>query len=651
MKLDHMFKKTNQMTSKRNDSVRGEKHPSVPRGLLRKCNKCGSAIIAEDAIADYYICPKCGGYFRVDAYSRIARVADEGSFVEWDKGLTSGNPMAFRGYEEKVKALQQKTGLDEAIVTGEARIGGHRVVLGVCDGRFMMASMGEVVGEKIARAVERATKEKLPVILFACSGGARMQEGIVSLMQMAKTSAALKRHSDAGLLYISVLTDPTTGGVTASFAMLGDIILAEPKALIGFAGPRVIEQTIGQKLPKGFQRAEFLLAHGFIDGIVERHQLRDTLCTILCLHCDGGLSGRVGSVCAGEHKGESSTISVHIDNSKNLGESAGTYNDHELNCSVSMPENNAHSNAVEQGSMGIHGSESMRESKDVHSVTGVQENMGANAGAAERKSMYPRRRMDAWERVQLSRRNDRPVGSDYIRALFTDFVELHGDRCFADDQAVIGGIAMFHGMPVTVIAQAKGSNTKENIERHFGMPSPEGYRKALRLMRQAEKFHRPVICFVDTPGAFCGLEAEERGQGEAIARSIYEMSALKTPVLSIVIGEGGSGGALAMATADEVWMLENSVYSILSPEGFASILWKDSKRAQEAAAVMRMTAEELKEQGIIELVFAEPEHYTTECMQDITECLDKEMQRFLEQYRAYSVEELTDRRYERFRRI
>ncbi|MBD5533728.1 MAG: acetyl-CoA carboxylase carboxyltransferase subunit beta [Lachnospiraceae bacterium] len=593
MKLDHMFKKTKQIASRKNDSIRGEKHPSVPRGLLRKCNKCGGAIIAEDAIADYYICPKCGGYFRVDAYSRIARVADEGSFEEWDSGLLNGNPMAFRGYEEKIRTLQEKTGLDEAIVTGEARVGGHRVVLGVCDGRFMMASMGEIVGEKIARAVERATKEKLPVILFACSGGARMQEGIVSLMQMAKTSAALKRHSDAGLLYISVLTDPTTGGVTASFAMLGDIILAEPKALIGFAGPRVIEQTIGEKLPKGFQRAEFLLAHGFIDGIVERDQLRDTLDTILRLH-DG--------------------VGVHGETSE---------------C----------------------GQTDAREEEDRKEHESAQESADLGNGEAERESADLRRYIDAWERVQLSRRNDRPVGGDYIRALFTDFVELHGDRCFADDRAVIGGIALFHGMPVTVIAQAKGSNTKENIDRHFGMPSPEGYRKALRLMRQAEKFHRPVICFVDTPGAFCGLEAEERGQGEAIARSIYEMSALKTPVLSIVIGEGGSGGALAMATADEVWMLENSVYSILSPEGFASILWKDSKRAKEAAAVMRMTAEELKEQGIIELVFAEPEQYTTEHMQDVIEHLDKEMLRFLGQYGAYSVEELTDHRYERFRRI
>lgn len=612
MKLD-MFKKTKKTASRKNDGGRGEKHPSVPRGLLRKCNKCGSAIIAEDAIADYYICPKCGGYFRVDAYSRIARVADEGSFEEWDNGLANGNPMRFRGYEEKVKALQEKTGLDEAVVTGEARIDGHRVVLGVLDGRFMMASMGEVVGEKIARAVERAAKERLPVILFACSGGARMQEGIISLMQMAKTAAALKRHSDEGLLYISVLTDPTTGGVTASFAMLGDIILAEPKALIGFAGPRVIEQTIGEKLPKGFQRAEFLLSHGFIDGIVERDQLRGMLGTILAMHENARKNDQ-------QRMSEGMKQSVSAALHESMGGSG---------------EIQARS-AEEQRADGV-----MK--TDRCGLTDQNE--------AHEPEISPLKQRDAWERVQLSRRNDRPVGSDYICALFDDFMELHGDRCFADDKAVIGGIAFFHGKPVTVIAQAKGSNTKENIERHFGMPSPEGYRKALRLMKQAEKFHRPVICFVDTPGAFCGLEAEERGQGEAIARSIYEMSALKTPVLSIVIGEGGSGGALAMATADEVWMLENAVYSILSPEGFASILWKDSKRAKEAAAVMRLTADELKEQGIVELVFAEPDSFTTECMQEVVERIDQEMLRFLAQYESYSAEELADHRYERFRKM
>ena len=570
MKLDNVFKKTRLSSGRKGYIALNSARPEVPEGLLRKCNKCGSAIIAEDVKSDYYICPKCGGYFRVHAYRRIEMVADEGTFEEWDRELVTPNPLDYKGYEEKIGALKEKTGLEEAIVTGKACIDGTEAVLGVCDGRFLMASMGEVVGEKIARAVERATAERLPVILFACSGGARMQEGIVSLMQMAKTSAALKRHSDEGLLYISVLTDPTTGGVTASFAMLGDVILAEPKALIGFAGPRVIEQTIGQKLPKGFQRSEFLLEHGFIDGIVERPQLKETLSQILTLH-------------------------------------------------------------------GEKGSRTAVEESDLSDGELTSKGMEITNSLAE-----------AWDRVQISRMNDRPVGSDYIRELF---IEFHGDRYFADDKAVIGGVARFRGIPVTVIAQAKGTNTKENIERNFGMPSPDGYRKALRLMKQAEKFGRPVICFVDTPGAFCGLEAEERGQGEAIARNIYEMSALKVPVLSVIIGEGGSGGALAMAVADEVWMMENSVYSILSPEGFASILWKDSSKAKEAAGVMRLTAEDLYRMGIVEQVFAEPSRYTVENLKEVTHKLASGIEQFLIRYGQMSAAELTAHRYERFRRI
>lgn len=584
MKLDNMFKKTRLHSGRKNYIDLGASRPEVPEGLLRKCNKCGGAIITEDVKNGYYICPKCGGYFRVHAYHRVEMIADEGTFEEWDQGLTTRNPLNYKGYEEKLEGLKEKTGLEEAVVTGKISINGTETAVGVCDGRFLMASMGEVVGEKIARMVERATQEKLPVILFACSGGARMQEGIVSLMQMAKTSAALKRHSDAGLLYISVLTDPTTGGVTASFAMLGDVILAEPKALIGFAGPRVIEQTIGQKLPKGFQRSEFLLEHGFIDAIVERPQLKETLSQILKLHERENAS-----------KSEKMESNLADDKSQDMNETGKKQTEEEL---------------------------------PLHNHL---------AGA--------------WDRVLLSRMNDRPVGSDYIQALFTDFVEFHGDRYYGDDKAIIGGVARFHGIPVTVIAQAKGTNTKENIERNFGMPSPEGYRKALRLMKQAEKFQRPVICFVDTPGAFCGLEAEERGQGEAIARNLYEMSSLKVPVLSVIIGEGGSGGALAMAVADEVWMLENSIYSILSPEGFASILWKDSTKAKEAAEVMRLTAEDLYHMGIVEKVFPEPSHFTVQNLKQMTQMLAREMERFLRDYGDLTQEELSAHRYNRFRKM
>lgn len=605
MKLDNMFKKTRQISGRKNYIHLGGRKPEVPEGLLRKCNKCGGAIIAEDVKREYFICPKCGGYFRVHAYRRIEMIADENSFEEWDMDLQTENPLDYKGYEEKIEKLQEKTGLREAVVTGKATILGEPAVLAVCDGRFMMASMGEIVGEKITRAVERATRQELPVIIFACSGGARMQEGIVSLMQMAKTSAALKRHSDAGLLYISVLTDPTTGGVTASFAMLGDIILAEPKALIGFAGPRVIEQTIGQKLPKGFQRSEFLLEHGFIDQIVERPKMRETLGRILEFH------GKVQT-----------DIEDTID--KTAGETASQTGDQAVD--------RATGKIVSKTT--IHTADEIK-SKDSEDIVDKAQTQKINA----------------WDRVLLSRRKNRPVGSDYIRMLFQDFTEFHGDRLYGDDPAIIGGIAYFKERPVTVIAQEKGTNTKENIMRNFAMPSPEGYRKALRLMKQAEKFHRPVICFVDTPGAFCGLEAEERGQGEAIARNLYELSGLKTPVLSIVIGEGGSGGALALAVADEVWMLENSIYSILSPEGFASILWKDSTKAKEAAKVMKLTADDLKQMGVIECVLEEPEQYTVQTMKPVADQLRGKVEAFIENYEQMPEQKLTEHRYQRFRKM
>ena len=564
MNLKQMFRKRQNYISLKEPSKK-EHIPEVPEGILKKCNACKSAIFTEDVKNGYYICPKCHNYFRVHAKHRLEMVADAGSFEEWDRGLCTRNPLQYKGYEEKIRLMQEKTGLEEAVVTGRAKIGGKEVALGVCDSRFIIASMGEVVGEKITRMVERATEEKLPVILFACSGGARMQEGITSLMQMTKTAAALKKHSDAGQLYISVLTNPTTGGVTASFAMLGDVILAEPNALIGFAGPRVIEQTIGQKLPKGFQRSEFLLEHGFIDAIVEREHLKKVLFQLIDLH--------------------------------------------------------------EQKKI-------FEKPKDTYMEETVERKVGT-----------------AWDCVTKSRMKDRPVGTDYIRGLFTDFIELHGDRYFQDDKAIVGGIAKFHGIPVTVIAQEKGRTTKENLERNFGMPSPEGYRKALRLMKQAEKFHRPVICLVDTPGAFCGIEAEERGQGEAIAQNIYEMSALKVPVLSIIIGEGGSGGALAMATANEVWILENAIYSILSPEGFASILWKDSKRAKEAAEVMKLTARELKEAGIVEEVIEEPQHFTVETLSSVCDNLERKIHHFLWKYKEISETDIAEERYKRFRNM
>lgn len=285
--LKEMFKKNTHTAAELKQVQLGEKikdsldEAQIPDGLFEKCDKCNEIVYMDDVVENYYICPSCGNYFRISPRIRLSMILDKGSFVEWNKDLPLSDPLEFPSYKCKIEHTKTVTGLDEAVITGEGKIDDSPVAIGVMASSFLMGSMGEVVGEKITRMFEEATKRSLPVILFCCSGGARMQEGIVSLMQMAKTSGAIKRHDEAGLLYVSVLTDPTTGGVMASFAMLGDIILAEPGALVGFAGPRVIEQTIGQKLPEGFQKSEFLLEHGFIDKIVKRNKIRQTLSMIL----------------------------------------------------------------------------------------------------------------------------------------------------------------------------------------------------------------------------------------------------------------------------------------------------------------------------------------------------------------------------------
>lgn len=256
----------------------------IPVGKWIKCEKCKEILYKEAVRNNFSICPNCGHYFRMHINRRLELIIDENTYKKFDLNIETTNPLELEDYSKKLKALREKTGITEAVACGTGKIKGENVVICVMDSGFLMGSMGIVVGEKITYAIEQAVKQKLPLIIFSTSGGARMQEGIISLMQMAKTSAALAKLNEAGLLYISVLTDPTTGGVTASFAMLGDIILAEPKALIGFAGPRVIEQTIKQQLPEGFQKSEFLLKHGFIDKIVERKDMKKTLEELLKLH-------------------------------------------------------------------------------------------------------------------------------------------------------------------------------------------------------------------------------------------------------------------------------------------------------------------------------------------------------------------------------
>lgn len=559
----------------------------------RTCHACGLTFDDAEFTEGDHACPECGTLARLTPAERVSSMLDEGSFTEWDADVSDVDPLDFAGYPEKLEGIRQKTDADEAILTGVGKIGGMPVAVGFMDTRFLMASMGSVVGEKVSRLFDRATEERLPVVIFCASGGARMQEGLASLMQMAKTSAAVSRHDKAGLLYISVLTDPTTGGVTASFATLGDIILAEPGAMIGFAGQRVIRDTIKQELPPGFQTAEFALEHGLIDAIVKREHMRDALHTLLALHDMEGF----------EENGEAELVEQlsrkrfegrvqKLDQPK--GWFAGLV---DTFTGAVMPDQQADKLTDEERELGAPVSE--RDGRELERHARKEQKRAGISTTAEPGS--------AWENVQLARNVHRPTARVYINAMTDIFFELHGDRAFGDDGAIVGGIGIVDGMPVTLIAEEKGSDLNDRIQRNFGCPQPEGYRKSARLMRQAEKFGRAIVCLVDTQGAFCGMEAEERGQGNAIAENLELMASLRVPIVSVILGEGGSGGALALALSNRVAMQEHAVYSVLSPEGFASILWRDGKRAPEAAEVMRMSAEQVLELGVIEEVILEGE--------------------------------------------
>lgn len=532
--------------------------------LFIKCPNCKTTHFINFYSKKQYVCPECNYHFKLGPKERRKYLIDHKSFREYFEDIDSVDPLNFPQYQKKLNVAHKKTKTKSSVEVGTAKIGKYPVVLATLDPNFMMGSMGAVLGEKIARAIELAMEKKIPLIIISASGGARMQEGVISLFQLAKTSAALKRLEKSQLPFISILTHPTTGGTSASFAFLGDIIVAEPNALIGFAGPRVIEQTIGQKLPPGFQRSEFLLNHGMIDLISERKNLKNVIEKILKIHQISGY--------------KLPTISK----------------------------------------------KSKKVSKPKHQIM---------------------------ETLTIARHMQRPTTLELIDIIFDDFIELHGDRFFADDNAMVGGIALFKGIPVTVIGHQKGKNTKENIHRNFGMAHPEGYRKALRLMKQAEKFNRPIITLIDTPGAYPGIGAEERGQAEAIAVNLREMSSLKVPFIAVITGEGGSGGALGIAVADKVLMFENSVYSVISPEGCASILWKDAKRAKEAAESLKISAFDLRKLGLIDDIIPEPENGAHSDISKTANALKTALHQHLLELFKLSSEELLENRYKKYRDI
>lgn len=598
------------------------------RRLYAKCPGCKRVVDIEEITANRDVCPHCGHHMRLSARRRIELTCDAGTFCEWDADLAATDFLNFPNYAAKLAVAAQKSGERDAVVCGRARIEGMPCAVFVMSGDFMMGSMGAVVGEKIARCFEHAAAEGLPVVGFTVSGGARMQEGTTSLMQMAKVSAAVRRFGDAGGLYVTVLTDPTSGGVTASFAMEGDVILAEPRALVAFAGPRVIEQTIHRKLPGGFQSAEFQLEHGFVDRIVERHALRDELGLLLALHA----APAVAAGWTGPERPE--------------GDAAPATDGHPLS-EVRAAVNEA-AVAVADRVAAV--------AKDVATTAAVVKEAATGAASGGAGTAEPSGEAgaaagcapadtSAYGRVQQARSTKRPTALALIENAFERFVEMHGDRSFKDDAAVVGGIALLDGRPVTVIGTERGMNLKDRVARNFGSAHPEGYRKALRLMGQAEKFGRPVVCLIDTSGAYCGIEAEERGQGQAIAQNLVAMAGLKTPIVSVVIGEGGSGGALGLGVADRIWMLENAVFSVISPEGCASILYKDAGKAAEAAAALRLTAQDLLQLGIVDKIVDEGAGTAPE----VAQTLASELRPALSELAGLATDDLLDRRYAKYR--
>src|SRR6266567_4267421 len=437
------------------------------------------------------------------------------------------------------------------------------------DFAFIGGSMGGGVGEGITRAAELALERREPLLVISASGGARMQEGCVSLMQLAKTSQAVGRLNEEGVLFISLLIDPTYGGVSASFATLGDLLVSEPGSYIGFAGPKVIEQTIRQKLPEGFQTAEFLLDHGQLDLVEPRENLRNTLRKILALHAGAG----------------------------------------------------------------------------------AREGLPETSGAAPITDAEKLDGSDPWEVVQLARHIDRPNTLEYISHVFDDFQEFAGDRLFDEDAAIVGGMAKLGDVTVMVLGHQKGHTTSEMMERNFGMPNPEGYRKGLRLMQYAARFGMPIITLVDTPGAYPGIGGEERGQSVAIARAIMEMARLPVPIVTVVTGEGGSGGALGLAVGDRVLMMENAYYSVITPEGCSVILWKSAAAAPKAAVALHVTGRDLLQLTIVDGVVPEPEggaHTDPPvAAANLKAAIVSSLSELLPKPRA----ELLDERYARFRRF
>ncbi len=546
-----------------------------------RCPNCQAFVYFKRLKRNLGVCPECNHHFRLRLRERLGQLLDADSFDERGGELEPLDALSFsdsKPYADRIRDAQRKTGTKSGALYGTGTIDGRSVVLAAIDFNFIGGSMSGAVGEAITRAAELALDTRTPLLVISASGGARMQEGCVSLMQMAKTSLAVARLAEEGVLFISLLTDPTYGGVSASYATLGDVLISEPGAHIGFAGPSVIEQTIHQQLPDGFQTAEFLVEHGMLDIVEPRENLRRTIRNLLELHARAEAA-----------------------RSEDKGGRAGR-----------LPQ-------------------------------------GEGLPPIDDPDALPDR--DPWEVVQLARHIDRPRYLDLVGLAFDEFHELRGDRMFRDDRAIIGGLGRLGELTVMVIGQQKGHTTSELVEHNFGMPEPEGYRKAMRLMRYAERFGMPIVTIVDTPGAYPGIGAEEHGQSNAIAESIMLMSRLRVPIVNVITGEGGSGGALALATGDRVLMMENAYYSVISPEGCSTILFKDATAAPRAAKALRLTSPELLRLGVMDAIVREPDGGAQLDPPAAGANLRTALIASLAQLLPLDLDKLLAHRYERFRKF
>ncbi|GAA3732042.1 acetyl-CoA carboxylase carboxyl transferase subunit beta [Spinactinospora alkalitolerans] len=535
-----------------------------------QCKKCRTLVYTRRLLRAHRVCPECGNHAPLTAEQRLGDLFGDASWTEVAAAETEEDPLGFvdlHPYRERLAEARARTGLRDAVVVARGEMYGGRVVVAVMDFRFLGGSMGASAGEAVVAAAEAALAERCPLILVTASGGARMQEGLLSLMQMAKTSNAMAALDEAGLLTVTLVTDPTYGGVAASFATQSDVILAEPGARLGFAGPRVIEQTIRQRLPEGFQTAEFLLAHGLLDDVRSR-------------------------------AGQPHTLSVLL-----------------------------------------------AAARPVDPEWGI----GTADPVIRDPASLPRRPVR--EVIRSAREPARPTATDHLDIWGARFVELHGDRAGRDCPAVLGGVALLGGLPFVFIAHHKGHTPAEMARREFAMPSPAGYRKAERLMRLADKLGLPVVTLIDTPGAHPGIDAEEHGQANAVASCLRTMGALKVPVVAVVTGEGGSGGALALGVADEVLACENAFYSVISPEGCAAILWKSTDAVEEAAESLRIDAPSLLRIGAVDGVVPEPPGGAHKDPEAASANVRDAVTAALRRLRGRSAADLVSARRRRFRRF